>query len=217
MTTLNRSKLSPNQQLVYEEMLKKPNNQLKAHTNCRTMKAMARKGVLKLVDDSGIWQVVETKKSERVPLSKLNFYGVYPQEWNRANSGTASIFITDDDGNEYWVKRTRIIGCNWLAYDVCEHSGESCFSTKHSSICTPSGHHCSHLYTGTFDGWWGQIGTDKLPKEIDQLPRGEERINTYQKFSDERNQKAYTLIKKIFPEAVLGDERGSGQIDLFFE
>ncbi len=50
--------------------------------------------------------------------------------------------------------------------------------------------------------WWGQVGTDGLPAELDALPRGEERIARVHAWQEANYQRAYQLIERAFPEAV---------------
>ena len=52
--------------------------------------------------------------------------------------------------------------------------------------------------------WWGQVGTDRLPTELDALPRGEERIARVHAWQDANYERAYELIERAFPEAVGG-------------
>lgn len=51
-------KLSANQKSVYEEMLRKPSKRWSAHHECKTMNALAKAGLVELIDSNlGVWQV----------------------------------------------------------------------------------------------------------------------------------------------------------------
>lgn len=55
---MKATKLSPNQQIVYNEMLIKGGRS--AHAECRTMKALEKKGLVFLVNANlGTWKVVK--------------------------------------------------------------------------------------------------------------------------------------------------------------
>jgi hypothetical protein len=56
--TVKALKLSPKQQSVYEGMLSKPHSRLYARPKSLTMRALARRGLVELVDsDGGWWQL----------------------------------------------------------------------------------------------------------------------------------------------------------------
>ena len=90
------------------------------------------------------------------------------------------------------VTRTNIIGTRFQVHDAwVQDDGGRSFGT-----------------ITTIDGrWFGRIGTERLPREIDALPvYSEERAVAYRRWRDNTYAGAYALIRCAFPEAAEGTE-----------
>ncbi len=88
------------------------------------------------------------------------------------------------------VHKYNIIGTNLIVYNAWEPSS---ITGKHSTI------------TFIDSKCYGQIGTRRMPPEIDVLPAGsEERIKAVRRNYEEQYQEAYRIIIEAFPEASAG-------------
>jgi hypothetical protein len=108
--------------------------------------------------------------------------------------------------NGILVQRYNIIGTNWWCYEA--HVPQEGLTGGCSSICHE------------LDRWWGKIGTEPLPPEVDAIPArlngqwNQARFDACDKFHQERYEAAYTAIVEAFPEAANG-RRSMGTIDIF--
>jgi hypothetical protein len=58
-----------------------------------------------------------------------------------------------------------------------------------------------HSTITSFDGaWYGQIGTERLPAELETLPCGDERYAAVKNWQAAKYARAYALILQAFPE-----------------
>ena len=106
------------------------------------------------------------------------------------------------DANVF-VRRTRIIGTRLDIYSAWEPS-------------TPFGGHSTITSEETPEGvkWFGRVGTERLPKELDALPaRSEARFTAVREWQRNRYRRAYELIVAAFPEAAAGRE-AMGEIEV---
>ena len=102
------------------------------------------------------------------------------------------------------VRKTQIAGGgNWTSFSVWEPT----------SVGGSGGH--SHSTITTIDGkWYGRLGTQALPAELDALPAlTNERIDAVQAHYDRLYLEAYTLIETAFPSAAAG-RQSMGEIDI---
>lgn len=99
------------------------------------------------------------------------------------------------------VKRTRILGTNAVSFTALVPSA---LASGHSTLTS--------FDDGT--GWWGQVGTDRLPAELAALPGGsDERIARVREWHEEQYKLAYDLIIAAYPEAANGS-RSMGEITI---
>lgn len=92
------------------------------------------------------------------------------------------------------IQKTRIIGTRVIRFSAWERSPvQRLLELPYSTITT-------------FDGeWFGQIGTERLPPEIDRLPsRSDARMEAYDGWRSELERHAHELIIAEYPEAVHG-------------
>jgi hypothetical protein len=63
-------------------------------------------------------------------------------------------------------------------------------------------------------GWWGRLGTDRLPADLDALPAmSDERIAAVVAWHDALYATAYALIRRAFPELnEVGARESMGEI-----
>ena len=96
---------------------------------------------------------------------------------------------------ELIVQRVPIITSSTVVFAVYEKT-ESPLGGGHSTITT-------------FDdraGWYGRLGTRRLPAIINEIPVGEERFETVRGWARVQHDEAYRAILTVFPE-LLNEEK----------
>lgn len=92
------------------------------------------------------------------------------------------------------VRRARIIGTDRLYYSAWVPS----------VLMAPPGQmgHSSINGFGGHIGWWGEIGTERVPPELDALPAfSRDRSDRIGQWSRQNYARAHELICRAFPEA----------------
>lgn len=73
----------------------------------------------------------------------------------------------------------------------------------------------AHSTITTHDGvWYGQIGTEGLPADLDHMPCGEARYIAVKQWQAEKYARAYALILQAFPDMSSG-KRDMGEIEIW--
>ncbi len=107
------------------------------------------------------------------------------------------------------VQRYRIISTNLWIYRAVEPR------TTHKSICTidRSDGKCEHF--GRRYDWFGDIGSQELPAEIDALPVGEARYAACVAWRKSESERARIAIEAAFPETALAANRCGCEVELY--
>jgi hypothetical protein len=106
------------------------------------------------------------------------------------------------------VQKTKIIGTDCTVF--------SAWAPDTDRLAAPYGAFSTFTH---FDGErWGRIGTERLPAELDALPRGEDRIAAVRRFHEGRYAAAYQAIEEVFPFLRNAKARASmGEIETYEE
>jgi len=102
------------------------------------------------------------------------------------------------------VNRFRIIGTRTLVYQALERWSSENGIGSHSSLTSVDGR----------DGWYGRVGTKRLPANLDALPAmTQERFDAVDAWHGQEYDRAYAAIIAAYPEAE-GGRRRMGEIEI---
>ncbi len=92
--------------------------------------------------------------------------------------------------NTLAVQRVPIITSTTVVFSVYEITEN--FPYDHSTVTSFS--------ERDIEGWWGRLGTRRLPKAINDIPVGEERFAAVKTFQRFQHEEAYRAIVTAYPE-----------------
>ena len=105
------------------------------------------------------------------------------------------------------VSRYRIITTNIWVYEAREPM------TTHRAMMSIHHPNGALISSATFGerryDWFGSIGSQDLPPEIEALPRGEGRVAACKAWRESEAHRAHEAILSAFPEAAHGEKRGA--------
>lgn len=107
---------------------------------------------------------------------------------------------------ELLVQRVPIITSSTVVFSVYEKTESPLEAGGHSTITTFDGR----------DGWYGRLGTRRLPAEVNSIPVGEERFEVVRAWARVQHDEAYRAILTVYPE-LLHEEKAHfdyGEISL---